>query len=165
MLHKPLTLATLLLTFALPAMAGGKAEVEFDKPENFTDIGWSERDRQETLGSLTDWFNKLATRLPDGQVLQVQVTDIDLAGQVLPFTAQNLRLATGRADWPRINLRYTLVDGSRTVKAGEASLFDLSYLQRRVPATLQRDSFGYEKRMLKEWFEQTFTTPQRSATP
>lgn len=161
MLRKPLTLAALLLAFALPAQAGGKAEVTFDKPENFTDIGWTERDRQDTLTSLADWLGKLAARLPEGQVLRVAITDVDRAGQVRPDAANihGFRLLTGRADWPRVELRYTLLDGSRTVKTGEARLFDLAYLQSRLTAELQRDGLGYEKRLLKKWFEQNFTNP------
>jgi hypothetical protein len=160
--RKPVTqacLAALLLALALPALAVGKAEVSYEKPENFADIGWTMRDRQDTMSSLTAWFGKLAERLPDGQTLHVEVTDVDLAGQVLPTSIHNLRVLRGTADWPRIELRYTLQDGDRAVKAGRARLVDLAYLQWRGSAELQRESLPYEKRMLKTWFEQTFPTP------
>lgn len=153
-------LAVSLVSFCAPSVAAGSAEVRYLQPQKFTDAGFGSFERERTLLSLTQHFDALARRLPDGQTLRVEVLDVDLAGEVWPRGPNEVRVLRGRADWPHMTLRYTLLDGSRTVKAGEARLADMSYLF--SPQRIQQyGDLPYEKRMLDDWFKETIapTTP------
>ena len=146
-------LAAALLSVAPPSGAAGSAEVSYVQPDRFTDVGRGSVDREHTLQSLTQFFDTLGKRLPDGQTLRVEVLDVDLAGEIWPRSAHEVRVLRGRADWPHMTLRYTLLEGSRTVKAGEARLADMSYLfnQQRLS---QYGDLPFEKRMLDRWFKE-----------
>ena len=151
-------LATALVSVAPPSGAAGNAQVSYVQPDRFTDIGFGSIDRERTLQSLTEYFDTLGKRLPDGQTLRIEVLDVDLAGEIWPRSAHEVRVLRGRADWPNMTLRYTLLEGSRTVKAGEARLADMAYLfnQQRLS---QYGDLAYEKRMLDRWFKQEIAPP------
>ena len=149
---------TVAVGLAPAAHAAGKVEVSFVKPEQFSDAGRG-IDRERTLKSLADYMATLATRLPDGQTLQVEVTDVDLAGELRAGRAQELRVLRGRADWPHLDLNYTLLDGSRTVKSGQAKLADMNYQFGLRGPGLEQTDLPYEKRMLRQWFDQTIVAP------
>ena len=147
----------------LPAYAAGKVDVSYVKPEEFRDAGRSVIDGERTLAGLTQYLHRLAKQLPDGQTLRLEVTDIDLAGEIHPSLRLNdLRVLRGGADWPHLNLRYTLLDGSRTLKSGEAKLSDPAYMfsSRGHPAA--DSEMSYEKRMLKQWFDETIVGQRQS---
>ncbi len=154
-----------LLSVALAAvsssvLAAGSAQVTYVQPEKFTDAGFGSIERERTLQALTQHFEALGRRLPDGQTLRVEVLDVDLAGEVWPRGARDVRVLRGGADWPHMTLRYTVLDGTRTVKAGEARLADMSYLF-SPQRTQQYGDLPYEKRMLDSWFKEEIapTTP------
>ena len=146
--------ALLCLVVSLPAHAAGQVEVSYVKPDEFRDAGRTFNDRQRTMDALTQYLRRLAAELPDGQTLRVEVTDIDLAGEIQHSRAlTDLRVLRDGADWPRLNLRYTLLQGSRTLKSGEARLADRAYTfsGQRPPIDSE---LTYEKRMLKRWFDE-----------
>ena len=151
-------LATALVSVAPPSGAAGSAQVSYVQPDRFTDIGFASIDRERTLQALTQFFDTLGKRLPDGQTLRIEVLDVDLAGEIWPRSAHEVRVLRGRADWPNMTLRYTLLEGSRIVKAGEARLADMAYLfnQQRMS---QYGDLAYEKRMLDRWFKQEIAPP------
>ncbi|HLL18172.1 MAG TPA: DUF3016 domain-containing protein, partial [Rubrivivax sp.] len=127
--NRTLLLTAALCCAALPVQAAGKADVSYVKPEAFRDAGRGSVEREKTMASLTRYVQQLARQLPDGQTLRLEVTDIDLAGEIHPSMRLNdLRVLRGGADWPSLNLRYTLLDGSRTLKSGEAQLADMAYM-------------------------------------
>jgi len=142
-----------LAVAGMPAQAAGSAEVSYVQPEKFTDAGFGSAERERTLQSLTAYFDSLGKRLPDGQTLRVEVLDIDLAGEVGPRGPHEVRVLRGRADWPHIALRYSVLEGSRTVKAGEARLADMAYLV-DTQRLSQYGDLPYEKRMLERWFKE-----------
>jgi hypothetical protein len=60
------------------------------------------------------------------------------------------------ADWPEINLRYTLQAGGSTLKSGEAKIYDIAY-QTNLPFVDQvGTNLPYERHMLRKWFTKTF---------
>jgi hypothetical protein len=64
---------------------------------------------------------------------------------------RDTRVLRGRADWPSIQLRYTLREGDKVLKSGEDRLTDMNYLMHSLRAS--HDSpLPYEKRMLDHWF-------------
>jgi len=155
--------SSLLLTAAtlapLSAQAAGEVKVNFAAPEKFTDIGMGSVDRERVLRSLGEFLTSLGERgLPDGQTLELEVTNIDLAGETRFTPKGDLRVIRGRADWPQIELRYTLRAGEKVLKSGEAKISDVAYTSGRSTPDLKTE-FGYEKRMLRSWFTETFAKP------
>lgn len=154
--------SSLLLTVVLcwaaaaPVQAAGKVEVDYVKPEEFRDAGRGVIDRERTMAALTQHLQRLAKRLPDGQTLRLEVTDIDLAGEIHPSMRLNdLRVLRGGADWPHLHLRYTLLEGSRALKSGEAKLSDPGYMFSAPHRAAVDSELSYEKRMLEKWFDET----------
>jgi hypothetical protein len=146
--------AATLAVAASSAQAAGRVDVDYVKPQEFSDAGRSVVDRERTMSSLTTYLRQLANRLPDGQTLKVEVTDIDLAGELYPGGRHDdLRVVRGGADWPRIALRYTLLDGNRTLKSGQAQLSDPAYMFTLRGSAQFWGEQAYEKRMLKQWFD------------
>ena len=154
--------ATLL---ASAAHAAATVEVRYVEPDNFADIGHSSWDRERTMSALTDHLQKLGRALPDGQTLRLDVTDIDLAGDIRPWGWHETRVLRGQADWPQIKLRYTLTEGERTLRSGEARLSDLAYMQTLIGRDRPGDTLAVEKRMVRRWFAETFTPPVPPTPP
>ena len=144
------------------AYAAGTVEVSFNEPEKFTDAGRGSFDKEHTLKGLGEHLKALGRRLPDGQTLRLEVMDIDLAGELRPTrSGSEVRVLRGRADWPQITLRYSLLADGRTLKAGEERLADLNY-QWMSAGLRSNDEFPYERRMLDRWFGETFTTAAKN---
>ncbi len=153
--HTTLFAATLLaaaLAAPCAAQAAGQVQVRWVEPEKFADAGRGALDRERTLQALGEHLGRLGRRLPDGQTLQVEVLDLELAGELEPFSRfhHDVRVLRGRADWPRISLRYTLSDGERTLARGDAQLSDPHYMFRSLRGSAS-GTLAYEKRMLDEW--------------
>ena len=146
------------LLLSTTAASAATVEVRYIEPDSFSDIGRSSWDRERAMKSLTAHLQKLGQGLPEAQTLRFEVTDIDLAGEIRPWGWHELRVLRGQADWPRINLRYTLLEGQRTLSSGEARLSDLSYMQGPSGRDRPGDELAFEKRMVRRWFAETFTT-------
>ncbi|MES2315926.1 MAG: DUF3016 domain-containing protein [Pseudomonadota bacterium] len=146
-------LAAVVLLAAGSASAGAK--LTFVQPETFSDVPFSSWDRERLLKDLRAHFDKLAATLPPGQQLDVEVTDIDLAGETWPanFGGQNIRIMRGRADWPKMSLRYTITQNGQVLKSGTADIADMNY-QQNMTRFGDSDALRYEKRMLDQWFKQ-----------
>lgn len=155
-------LAVSALVIGSAAHAAGKVDVEMVNPQRFADSGgWNRGDAN--LETISRYLRQLGTQyLPAGQSLKIEVLDVDLAGYVRPSRRGDVRLLIGGADWPRIQLRYTLQGDGQTLQSGEAWVSDLNYL--RNGADLRSyDPLRHEKRMLELWFRQTFA-PSSSAS-
>ncbi len=147
-------LATCLAACLGSAQATGAVALTWLEPANYTDAGRNVVDRERTLRTLGEHIQALGAKLPDGQVLRLEVLDLDLAGDVRHWRGwgmDEVRVMGGRADWPRIQLRYTLQAAGQTLASGEARLSDMGYLFRQRDGTL-----AYEKRMVDDWFQRTF---------
>jgi hypothetical protein len=59
------------------------------------------------------------------------------------------------ATWPRIRLRYSLMQAGRVLSSGEESLTDMAYLQRPASAR-SMDPLRFEEPMLFDWFANRF---------
>jgi hypothetical protein len=152
-LFRHAALAATLLVAAASASAG--ATVTFVQPEKFTDVPFTTWDREHVLKDLQGHFDKLAAKLPAGQQLNVEVTDIDLAGETWParLHGRDIRIMKGGADWPRISLRYSITEGDKVVKSGQENLADMAY-QFNMTRYGDDDALRYEKRMLDNWFRE-----------
>ncbi len=146
--------AAAVLMACTSAHAAGAVDVRWIEPETFSDAGRSEADRSRVMQTLDTHINRLARSLPTGQTLTLDVTDLNLAGEIVPASWRDVRVLRGGADWPQMSLRYTLQSEGRTLKSGEVRLSDMHYT-----FTTRPDELGYEKRMIDRWFKSEFLTP------
>ncbi len=147
--------AALALLASSSAWAG--VQVNFSKPDDYSDMPFSTRDREQILAGLAEHFQLLGKGLRPGQDLQIEVTDVDLAGREDPMRrgTMDVRVMDGRTDWPRMRLRYVLEQDGKVIASGNAALSDMSYLQ-RINRYSSSDALRYEKKMIDDWFENTF---------
>lgn len=152
-------LTLLLAAAALPA-AAGSAQLTFRAPEQWRDAGRTPLERERTGEAVADIFRGLAARLPEGQVLKVELQDVDLAGESRWTPQGDLRVLRG-ADRPRLDFAYALEADGRVLASGSASVADLDYQSGSTRAAA--GDLPYERRMLERWFARTFTpAPQRT---
>jgi Protein of unknown function (DUF3016) len=157
--------AALLSTglFTAAAQAAGQVDVSFKNINEFSDAGPGVMDRERNTKSLGDFMQSWGAQLPDGQKLQLEVLDVDLAGELRHNwrgLGQDVRVLRGRADAPHIKLRYSLQGGGQTLKSGEADVADLNYFFGAAPSS-QLGDLPFEKRMLQQWFIHNFNTAAR----
>ncbi len=154
------------LLVAVGVASAATVSVTFVQPEKFTDAGHSrgratERDLAELQQEMQQHLQRLADRkLASGDTLQVEVLDVDLAGdfemnRLTRFS--DVRVVRDIAS-PRITLRYTLKLGDRVVNGAEEQLSDLNFLQ-GFNHYSSGDRLRYEKPMLDKWFEKRFAKP------
>ncbi len=148
-------MAALLAAVAFPASAG-PVEVSFVDADRYADAGNRRSDEATTRQELDRFLHVLGARyLAPGDSLRIEVLDIDLAGESRPTRHGDLRILRGKADVPRIVLRYALTSGGQPVRQAEERLLDLDYAHRHVDAT-SNEPLYYEKRMLEDWFRERF---------
>jgi hypothetical protein len=157
-------LITAAITFAvfastpLSVEAAGAVGVIFVNPERYRDIGdrYASR-RSGVLNEVESYFNYLGERyLKDGQVLRIEVLNIDLAGQYEPwrFELSDVRVMRDVTP-PRFKLRYALVDRGKLLMRAEENVTDMTYLWGAGSIYGDR-RLGYEKKMLRDWFRRRF---------
>jgi hypothetical protein len=151
-------IALAALLAASMSYAAGTVQVSFVEPEKFADMrdrAWRVEDNVKALDKVLT--EAAQTYVADGQTLKIEVLDVDLAGETRPGTgAFDTRVLRGRADWPRITLRWRLEGaGLSAPRSGQAVIQDMAYLQ-RVPPSLADTHLVYERRMLGEWFRDQF---------
>jgi hypothetical protein len=143
--------------FALVAgSASAAVTVSYVQPDRFSDLPFVPWDREDTLRQFTEHFTWLGSALPPGQDLRIEVLDIDLAGRLIPSVrlGRDLRVLRGQADWPRIELRYSLEQDGQVIKRGEAQLSDMNYMN-HTTRYFDSEALRYEKQMIDDWFEKT----------
>ncbi len=147
-------LAAVLALGAGAASAG--VTVNYVESDKFADLPFAPWERKEVLEDLADYFAKLGKSLPAGQELTVDITEIDLAGREYPNSrgARDLRILQGTADWPVMELRYTLSANGQVLGSGKSRLSDMNYLHRGSRLS-DSDRLRFEKRMIEEWFNET----------
>lgn len=135
----------------------GAISVSYIEPEKFVDVPFSPVERERVLADLSQHFAKLGKLLPAGQDLKIEVTDLDMAGRII-YTrrgANELRVLNGGADWPHIDLRYTLTADGKVIDSGSAKLSNMMY-QETASLFNSSESLRYEKQMIDEWFSKQF---------
>lgn len=151
----------------LMAFSAGSASaavtVAYSHPENFRDMPFAQIDRERILKDLSEHFGKLSALLPPGQDLRVEVLDLDLAGRMHPYFRgqQDIRVLRGGADWPHMQVRYTLEANGQVIASGEDKLSDMMYMD-RINRYSDGDSLRYEKRMIDDWFTDKFAARRQA---
>lgn len=177
-----LACALLLAAVAFPASAGvrnvtdpdaprslpvdGGVDVRWTDPAQFSDIRYSGNRREAARG---DWVAQLAAhlrdralkRLPPGERLEVEITDIRRAGTYEPWHGPQFDDVRIMRDLypPRMALRFERVaaDG-RVIDAGERELVDGAYLMRSSIIGAS-DPLRYEKAMIDRWLRDELQRP------
>jgi len=139
-----------------PAQAAGTVDVSFVNPARFADAG--AKDEQANLRTISEHLRWLGERhLKSGQVLKIDVLDLDLAGEMRPSRRRigDVRISKGMADWPKISVRYSLQANGQVLRDGVETIGDMSYLQ---PMADYRNAqpLRHEKQMLDRWFKARF---------
>ena len=143
----------------------GPVRVHWRDPAGFTEIRAS-RNRIEAARG--DWVEELAQhlraraqrRLARGERLDVELIDIDRAGDFEPWQALGMQDTRVLRDIypPRITLHFTRTDAAGTVLAqGERRLVDPMFLS--GPGHSTNDPLRYEKRLIDQWLSREFGAP------
>ena len=153
--------AALAAALLLPAIgAFAAATVTYVNPEKMTDVPRFPSDRESMEITFREHLDKLSQRLPAGQQLVVEFLDIDLAGDVFPrVPVQDIRVLKGRADWPRMHLRYRIEQGGTVLRSGERELADPNYLMNS--SRHNGELYQHEKDMLDDWFRKEILAERR----
>ena len=153
--------AAMCLWGPLSATAGEVA-VSFVQPERYTDIGFGQATRQRNLKTLAEHMGDWGAALPASQRLDIEVLDVDLAGIERPVGREPfVRVINGRADGPRMSLRWTLRDGAAVLASGGDQLSDLGYAHRLALGDRNHPLY-YDLRMLDDWLRSRITRAEGS---
>jgi len=148
--------ALLSACLLLAGSASAAVTVNYVQPDKFSDMPRAPYQRQPALDDFAEHFRQLGETLRADQDLTIDVLDINLAGREEPnrFGGDEIRVMHGGADWPRMQLRYTLTDHGRTVASGEAQLADQNYAT-RINSYPGDARWPHEKQMIDDWWRKT----------
>ena len=185
-IHRSVQLSALVLSLAASSIVFGVSHASVDDHgehdelqisaltvtwgdyQTFTDVkpanGMRKAYAESTFKTLEEYMHKLAADLPQGHTLAMTITNLDLAGRVLPgsFTGLGLHSADmirviKTIDIPRIEFTYEYKDANGIVlKSDTVNLKDMSFMTGHNPL-FSSDSLKYEKNMLRKWFKKTFS--------
>ena len=135
-------------------------EVTFTEPKNFTDLRSGEQNRKQfrddVFYNFEKQLKKLAKALPEEQLLKIEFTDIDLAGEIDMLNARLFRVVKNVYS-PRLAFKYQLIAKDKSlVLEGEENIRDTSFMT-HGNLRYKNQMFGYEKQVLDNWFDDTFT--------
>lgn len=151
---------------ALPE--SGPVSVHWNDPATFTELRQSSNRWAASEGNwlqeLAQYMRKRANpRLAPGEHLDLNIVDIDRAGQYEPWldiNLQNTRIVRDRYP-PRMTVQFRHMDASGNVVAeGERKLTDQAFLLNASPIN-SSDPLRYEKRMIDAWLHRELDTAAR----
>jgi hypothetical protein len=153
-----LSLMPLLLNPSVSTSA--EADVTWANPSEYSDIDAGNNSRKsfqaKVFGSLGKHFGTLSKKLPEGQTLKVEVTDLDLAGQVRYGVMNEIRVIKD-IYIPRISFTYQLLSVDKSVISEDSvKLKNIGFMHGSAGRNMHHDEFKHEKRMLDKWFNKTF---------
>lgn len=152
-----------LTAFLLFAISGnviaGESEIKWTEPDKYTDVRSGNENRkhfkERIFKSFEKHFAKLSEQLPEGQILKLDVSNVDLAGDVRFSPMQEYRIIKD-IYIPRLTFTYELLNADKTVAdSGEVDLKDMSFLT-SISSSSINNTLKYEKRMIDKWFKKTF---------
>ena len=140
---------------------GGTVEVNYQSPDQFTDMSRSYsalRGADEGyLSELREYIQRTGShRLPARFALSITITDVDMAGQFEPERGpQAIDVRIVKAIYPpRIDLRFRLTDPSGAVRAqGERHLTNQSFQWTATPV-IRDDPLRYEKALIDDFLRE-----------
>ena len=160
------------IVLLVAALAAGSmfAADKKDKPSNVT-VTFKDSDKftdaRSSMGSGTDEYyldtirdhlQQTASRyLAAGQKLDITVTDIDLAGEILPGSPDLNQVRIVKEVYiPRGVLTFKLTDADgKVVKEGERKINDMNFMN-NMSVVGRNDPLFYDRAMLTRWVETEF---------
>jgi hypothetical protein len=149
-----------ILLLAAAVTHAGELRLEWQEPEKFRDADYTynggERSRNIVLNNLEKYFTKeAANRLPEGTVLELRVTQLDLAGDFEPWRgAQFSDVRIVKTLYPaQIDFEYRFLaeDGS-VIAEGSERLRDTLVPNSIIASHLARtESYPYVKNLVADW--------------
>jgi hypothetical protein len=148
-----------------------RISVTFVQPERFTDVKdsllASPKGTADLLAAIDRDLHAAGERyVPAGLALEIQVTNIDLAGEFEPWRGPQFdRIRIMRDVYvPRLELTFRLTDGTgAVVKEGRRVLVDQLYLS--SAALNDGDRPYYDKQLLRGWLRQEFASGAQASRP
>jgi hypothetical protein len=164
MMIKPLfTLLTALILssmiFTIPTVQAAEVNITWTEPDKYRDIDSGtegrKRFRENMFNEFEKHLSKLANALPASQILNIDVTDIDLAGDVLASGLHQIRVIKDLY-FPRIKLSFTLINAEKVIILSDnVNLKDMSFMM-GGRLKYRNNALNYEKKLLDDWFKNTF---------
>jgi len=145
----------------------GAVAVSWTDPAEFTELRFSgnrwEAKRGNWVFELASAVRKsVAKQLPEGERMEIEITDIDRAGRYEPGLGprmDSIRIMRN-IDSPSMSLTYRRYDASgQLIDEGERKLRDMMYLN-NVNVLSNTDPLRYEKRMIDDWARREFRVAQ-----
>ncbi len=143
-----------------PVTQNGSVTITWKNPSHFRDIkssgGLQSRYQTRLFEVLTKNLEKLAEKvLTENQSLSLEVTNLDLAGDVRPaFNATSNDIRVVKSIYPpRMTFSYKVLEGKNEVVAGQEKLSDLGFMD-TIHNTMNKP-FEYETELLKRWVNRT----------
>jgi hypothetical protein len=175
---KPIILASLLLSIALPAAPAADAKkpdadkesmtdadrrdlrikVDFRNPEAYTDCKDdfipAKEEQVRIMGDLQRELRKHATLyLKEGERLEVVFNDIDLAGEIEPIQNGAGKRVLRDVTPPRLDIEFRIIGPDGAVKAeGKRMLKKLAYLS-TMNLNRTEERYYHDKKLIREWVE------------
>ncbi|UJF22694.1 DUF3016 domain-containing protein [Shewanella sp. OMA3-2] len=151
-----------------PITETGIVKVEWQEPDNYRDIKSSNelqsRFENRFFEAITKNINKQAEKiLKPNQKLEMQVSNVDLAGDVRPTfgaTVGDLRIVKELYP-PRMTFTYQILEDSKVIISGDEKLTDMGFLNRI--SRINERPFEAETNMLDDWLKRT-VAPQLEAS-
>lgn len=149
----------LIIFMVLPSLVyANSSVVKWNDFNDYRDVRPSNQTKgayhKHIASSIEKHILKLAEQLPQNHSLSIEITDLDLAGDVRFLGVDEIRVIKP-IYFPRITLNYILTDeqGAVIKKETDITLKDMGFMDK---IKMGRDeSFYYEKRLLTQWFNET----------
>jgi len=146
----------------------GPVSVRWDDPAQFTEIKYSHNEFESRRGT---WVEQLAEhlreraekRLPTGERMEVDITDIKRAGDFEPWRGIQFQDTRFMKDIypPRITLTFKRTDANGQVVAeGERKLTDPGFLMGARSAGSSTDPLYFEKELIDDWLARELGAPK-----
>jgi hypothetical protein len=162
---KRIVLTTALLAL-VPVVQAATLQMSWSDPDKYRDIRATATNKHkfqaQVMAELEEQFHKEAEKLPADQILHVTVNDLDLAGEIeyfytdYPFGLRVIR----NVDFPQMEFNYELLDAAgKVLKSDVEKIADLGFRSSAlVSANRLESGLHYEKKLIHEWYQQTFGT-------
>lgn len=159
-------LTTLVITLLLPLASATASQIvaEFTDVDKFTDFSVNGLTEKKTTSifqaELKPELERLAKKyLKEGQVLTLNFTDIDMAGDIQPWRNRynaDIRYVEDIYR-PRLEFTYSLADADGNIlDEGEADIVDLAFMMNTMGTfRAHHMSFFYEIDLLSNWMRKT----------
>ena len=149
--------AALLAAGSISAAQAGTVAVTYGNPDRFTDAGDRNSDPVKVMKDLEQFLQKMGGKyLPENAILRIEVLDLDRAGRPHMNLPTEIRVMSGKADFPCVELRYTLETDGKAAPDKRERVCDVDYLTPFGSRGDEHDPLVYEKRMLERWMKERF---------